>query len=491
MVIVQWERTFGRFFLGILVLALLSPLAHAAASSINITPVNNEIYPNQSASYDVTIVNFGGETADYLLYTLDPNWNIKTTPLDLTVAPKNATTFRLFLRPSTTAGFGTLGVSVSFKDLTSGTVTQKTIVLSLRNPAGTPAGEYAPTVAIENVVILQNETTLYEIDPRKPISLRLELHNRNPLNISNLSIVITSPHFAVNTAINLAPLSVKTKDISGIAIDPLTPPVEGEVLVQLLYNGGVVNQLTKNYKIKEYTEIKKLVSEQQFLFKTERTVTITNDGNVQNTAIVTIPTSLLKNLFIGSSIQYETEVVDGQRMVVWSIPLGPSETKALTYTENYRILVLLAILAVIAAVAYFILRSPVTAVKEAVAIAHGGGVSDIKVRIFVRNRSAKIIQTILLTDKVPSLADVHKTDTPGNTPPSKIATNEKQGTLLRWDFDVLEPYEERVVTYQLKSKLKIIGRMKLPNARVKFTAKGRERVIYSNNIELIERFRDQ
>jgi hypothetical protein len=48
-----------------------------------------------------------------------------------------------------------------------------------------------------------------------------------------------------------------------------------------------------------------------------------------------------------------------------------------------------------------------------------------------------------------------------------------------------------VVTYQLKSKLKIIGRMKLPNARVKFTAKGRERVIYSNNIELIERFRDQ
>jgi hypothetical protein len=463
---------------------MLLPLAHAATYSIVVTPSDNDIYRNESASYDVSISNFEANIADFQVYTIDPSWNIKTEPLDLSVAPKAPLNFKLYLRPSTTADYGTQGVLVSFKDLNSGSVMQKSLVLSLRNPDGSPGRDYAATVAID--VLMP-----YDIDPRAPIPLRLQLRNRNPLNISNLDIRITSPHFARNTTISLAPLSEKTKDIPGITIDPLTPPGESEVLVQLYYDGNEVTQVTKNYHVKEYTQIKQLISEQKFFFKTEKTVTITNDGNVQNTAIVTIPTSLLKNLFISSTLPYESKVVDDQRVVVWSISLDGNATRAFNYTENYRILVLLIILAIIGAIAYFLLRSPVIAIKEAVAIAHGDGVSDIKVRLFVRNRSSKLIQAIQLTDKVPSLADVLKTDTPGSTAPSKIALNEKHGTLLRWDFDVLEPYEERVVTYQLKSKLKIIGKMKLPNARVKFTAKGKERVVYSNNIELVERFKDQ
>jgi hypothetical protein len=329
------------------------------------------------------------------------------------------------------------------------------------------------------------------VDPRNPLPLRLELRNRNPLNITNLTIVVSSPHFSSTSSINLPPLSEKTKDITGLTLDPLAEPGEAELTVHLYYNGELVNQIVKNYKIKEYTQIKQKVAEESRFFKTEKTIFITNDGNVKNIAVVTIPTSLLKSLFVSSSLPYESEVRDGQRVLVWNIALDPEGTQQFTYAENYRILVLLVLLAIIGGIAYLFLRSPVVGLKEAVAVAHHDGVSDIKVRVFVRNRSAKIVQGIQVTDRVPSLADVLKTESPGSLSPTKVAVSEKQGTLLRWDLDVLEPFEERILTYQVKSKLKIIGRMKLPNAKIRFISEGKERVVFSNNIELVEKFKDR
>ena len=467
-------------------LSILCAVQHveAAKYSISATTINNDILPNESASYEITISNFEPTPGDFQVYSIDTKWNIKTNPLDLSVDAKSPRTFTLFLRPSNSATYGTQGVPITFKDLATGTTIEKVLILNLRDPLGPRHSEYAATVAID--VLMP-----YDIDPRSPIPLRLQLRNRNPLNISNLVVTITSPHFKTETKLNLAPLSEKTKDVPGISIDPLTPPGEAEVLVQVFYKDEIVTQVTKNYRIKEYTQIQQRINEEETFFKTTKTITITNDGNIKNNAIVSIPTSFIKNLFISSSLPHETDTVDGMRKVIWTIPLDPNATRTFTYTENYRILVLLALLSIFGGIMYFVLRSQIVVTKEAVALAHDDGVSDIKVRIFIRNRSSKIIQTIQVTDKVPSLADVVKTETPGSTAPSKVAHNEKHGTLLRWDFEVLEPYEERVVTYQMKSKLKIIGKMKLPNARVRFTARGRERTIYSNNIELIERFKDR
>jgi hypothetical protein len=466
----------------ILLLILIAPSVHAIAYTTTVTPIQNEIFRNESATYEVTINNFDDAEGEFQVYTIDTAWTTKTQPLDLSVPAHAAKTFTLSLRPTTEAGFGTQGVTVNFKELNSGTVTKRTLVLSLRDPANTRG--YAPNVGLDI-------NMPYDIDPRTAVPLRVVLLNRNQLNITGLTILITSPHFSTTTTMNLGPLSERTKEVTGIAIDPRTPPGEDEVVVQLVYNDRVINQLAKNYRIKEYTQIKQKVGESNFFFKTEKKIEISNDGNVKNTAVVTVPTSLVKSLFVSSSLPYESEVRENQRVLVWNVPLDPDGAKTFTYTENYRILVLLVLLAIIGSVAYFLLRSPVVAVKEAVAIAHADGVSDIKVRVFVKNRSAKIMQGIQVTDRVPSLADVIKHEAPGSLSPTKVAVSEKQGTLLRWDLEVLEPFEERILTYQVKSKLKIIGRMKLPNAKIRYTSQGKERVVYSNNIELVERFKDR
>lgn len=476
------ERVLYRTALVLLLLALL-PGAYAAVFSVDVQAVVNEIQRNESASYTVTVSNFQTEALQFQVYTIDPAWNVRTDPVTPSVPAGAQGEFSLYLRPTASAEAKTQGVSITFKDLISGALVRKDVVLSLRG-LGVPARGYEPTVALE--VLMP-----YEIDPRHPVPLRLELRNRNALNISNLTIFVSSPHFSSTTYATLPPLSEKTIDVVGLSVDPLSDPVEEDLLIQLRYQGEVVNQLVKNYRIKEYTAVHQDVDEEAFFFKTSKTVRVQNEGNVKNTALVTVPTSLLKSLFVSSDLPYERATHEGERVLLWSIPLAPDEVRTFTYTENYRILILLILLVALGGVAYLLLRSPIVVVKEAVGIAKGDGVSHIKIRIFVKNRSARIIQSIQVTDRLPSLADVVNADAPGSLSPAKVAVSDKQGTLLRWDLEVLEPYEERVLTYQARSKLKIIGRMSLPKAKVRFTGGGKEHVVYSDNVEIVERFKDR
>lgn len=476
----QWQRS---ILFALLALVLFPALASAATFSLDIRAIENEIMSNESASYEITATNFQASPLKFQVYTVDPSWNIKTVPITPTIPANGQERFILYLRPAGSAGSGTQGVSVTFKDLTSGTLIKKDFVLSLRQQGIPPKG-YEPTVLID-------ARMPYDVDPRTALPLRLEIRNRNALNLQDIRIEVSSPHVSANTTVTLAPLSDKTVDITGLTMDSLSSPIEADLLIRLLYNGEVIAQLVKNYRIKEYTTVSQELEEEKFFFKTTKTVIVTNNGNVKNVALVSVPTSLVKSLFVSSSLPYERAVQDEQRVLLWSIPLGPDEQKEFVYTENYRILILLALAAALALLGYVLLRSPIVVIKEAVGVAKHDGVSQVKIRIFIKNRSARLIQHIQVTDRLPSLADVLKTEALGSITPAKVAVSEKGGTLLRWELETLEPYEERVLTYQAKSKLKIIGRMSLPKAKVRFSASGKERVVYSDNVEIVERFKDR
>lgn len=475
----------GRYrgFLIVLCLLAVLPVVLGASYGLDVAPVKNDIFRNESAVYTITVDNFQSFDTRFQIYTIDPSWNIRTDPVTPAVPANSRQSFTLYVRPTGDASFGAQGLSVNFKDLGTGSLLKRELVVNLRS-GSERIGEYAPAVTLD--VFMP-----YEVDPREPVPVRLEMRNRNRLNITNLTVIVQSDHFSKTFQTSLPPLSERTRDVTNLRIDPLTPPGETEMLVQLIYNGEQLTRLEKNYRVEEYTTVQRNVQTDNAFFKTAKTVTVRNEGNVENTAVVSVPTSMLKTLFISSSIKHVREVQDGQSALVWRIDLAPNETRTFTYTENYRVLALLLLLIIGGGIAYLLLRSPLVMMKEAVGVAKEDGVSRIKVRIFLRNRSSRIIRDLQVTDRVPSLADVVETESPGTLNPNKMAVSEKKGTLLRWNLDVLEPYEERVLTYQAKSKLKIIGRMSLPKARARFTYKDKERAVHSNNIEVVERFREK
>jgi hypothetical protein len=110
-------------------------------------------------------------------------------------------------------------------------------------------------------------------------------------------------------------------------------------------------------------------------------------------------------------------------------------------------------------------------------------VSRIKVVISVKNRTSKLVENIRVIERTPAITEVDKEFIAGTIQPSKILQNHNKGTLVSWDFATLEPYEERIITYTLNSKLVIIGgTIKLPPTVVKYESYGHTRTVSEKSI---------
>ena len=68
----------------------------------------------------------------------------------------------------------------------------------------------------------------------------------------------------------------------------------------------------------------------------------------------------------------------------------------------------------------------------------------------------------MIQDYIPTPLHLTKDDF-GTIEPTTIK-KKKTKILLTWKFDVLEPREERVISYGMKSRLKVIGKVFLPQA---------------------------
>ena len=113
------------------------------------------------------------------------------------------------------------------------------------------------------------------------------------------------------------------------------------------------------------------------------------------------------------------------------------------------------------------------------------GISEMKIIIHLKNRTSDVVNNIFISEKIPRLGELIKESYLGTLEPSKILIHEKRGTIVKWELPSLEPFEERIITYRIKSKLSIVGGIRLPPTRVKFdTKKGRERIIFSNKCEI-------
>jgi hypothetical protein len=166
----------------------------------------------------------------------------------------------------------------------------------------------------------------------------------------------------------------------------------------------------------------------------------------------------------------------------------PGDEVTIEITKNYRFAVYTLIIMIIIIILYYQLRSPVVVKKDAVGNEPShDGVSEFKVKVLIKNRSQKPVENVKIIEMIPSLALLVKEAAIGTVEPTKIIRNDSKGTLVRWDINYLEPFEERIITYRLKSKLNIVGGLTLQATKVKFeTVTGRERVTYSkkHNIKI-------
>ena len=466
---------FAKILLMLTIICLIAISVSAETYTASMKTVNTRILPGQTAQYELTIENLDSYPQTYIigLSAADaPGWI--QTPNAINVEPGETITRTITVKPKTTTALGSYILSLKINDIDD---TTKTIGLPLILTLDAFTSGYKPDIAL-NVDIPAKQ------DPREKLKINVLLRNRNPLDIEQVIIEMNSELFAKKYNTSLGPRKELTNEFV-FELDPLAAPKEYNLNVKVnLPTGETISEANKKLVLERYSTIEVDQMSSTNWFYTEESVILTNEGNHERIKEIKIRAPWYNRIFFSAEPGGELIHEEGKAYVKWDINLKPTETKNINIYWNYRPLVIAILIFVLLIVLYFVLRTPLLILKEASILKEDSeGISEIKIRLFIKNRSSKKLNSITITDMLPRITQlINQENTMGSLKPTKVTNNAKKGTILYWDIDNLEPYEERIITYKIKSKLKVIGNINLPRSIVKFdSGKGNERKTESKN----------
>jgi hypothetical protein len=456
----------------------------AAGFAVKTTPVYNTILPGEQALFDVTITNTGNYEDTYRMFISDITWDVQTQPLSdffggMKIKPEESKTTRLIIRPELDKPYGAHRVTLSVKSQNAGVIKLSYLNVNLVSPKPQIRDYLA---AVSRIVDIPSQ-----IDPRKEFDIKVNLQNRNPKNISELIITLRSNLIKKKVVTSLEPLAKKSVTVP-VKLDALTPPQKDLLRVALtVENSTLQPEIEEEFQIIGYSEITEEEAEPRKGFlSTTREITYFNDGNLEAQKLVQIRTNFFKKIFTSTQPEHFVISRENKQYLAWQLTLKPQESVTVTVTESYVPLFIISVIIIVALVLYYVLRSPLIIKKEAAVIGlREGGISELRVLLHIKNRTKKPFERLTVADRVPKIAEMEKELEVGTLKPTKVFQHRKEGTIIKWEIDGLEKYEERMLSYRLKSKLSILGGFNLPPALLKFyDEKGKERLTRSNKVRI-------
>ena len=467
----------SRFFILIIALLAFANAAYAASFDVKSVPVNDKIIVDDVAEFDILVQNSLDTDEEFVIKKAGyPFWDMYTKPLQnpitIKVPAKSTGSIRLFVDPLYITSVDTYTLEAGVLLERTGEEQKVPITIGIKSTAPLISG-YIPTV-LTSISILPDK-----IDPREGFKLKIVLNNQNVLDYPNLTIKIESRLFKEELHYPLGPKDDKTIEVAK-NIDPMTAPQHDSVVVAVFKDERlIVNPIVKEFEVIEYSTQQDIPKEQSFL-KIRRGIKI-NSNSPSYRGIVKVETTPLKNLFTSTHPKADLVKENGKYFLVWQARLGSDRTAALYTTENYRPLVVIAVLAIAAIVIYFVFRSPIVVKKSIANVGMSeGGISEAKIVVRVKNRSPSPIANIEVLDNLPHIAHVEKELSIGSMQPHAILKHPKRGIMIKWSIENIEAGDERVLSYKMKSRLPVLGELNLPAANARCTI-GKKVVISNSN----------
>jgi len=457
----------------ILVFAVVLSLniAYALPSfDVKVFPIKDKIVVDDTAVFNITVHNYLNSSGEFTIKKAGfPYWDMYTEPLQspitLTASANDAASVILFVRPLyiTSVDTYTLDMGVVLETLREEQKVPVTIGIISTEPL---ISGYIPTVLAS--VGLSSD----KIDPRNEFTITVVLNNQNVINYTNLTVRIESNFFKDDLYTSLGPKDDKAVEATK-RLDSMTLPQRNKFIISVFKDQRlIVNPIVKEFEIKEYVTQESIIKEESFLKVKEGIKVASNNPDYKGTVKKEI--TPFKNLFLSTNPKPETINENGKQYLVWNIELGKDRTMTVYTTENYRPIVVISALIIIAIILYFVFRSPMIITKGVANVAMSeGGISEVKIVIKVKNRSSKQLTNIEVIDNVPHIAHVEKELSIGSMQPHAILQHPKKGMIIKWNIEAVEPGDERVLAYRMKSRLAILGEFNLPaaNARCKINNK--------------------
>ncbi|MBI4151798.1 hypothetical protein HY496_02405 [Candidatus Woesearchaeota archaeon] len=465
---------------GVIFFLLLIPLFSAAGTaSVSVTAEKDHIRPSETAIFRLAIKNTANFEQTYKLISYDRDWNVDFSPAsDRQVSLGPGQSHTIMVKVSVSPAAVLLPNSYAPILIVNSNSGEEKVELPITLWPETPQ-DYLPVVKVS---IDMND----KIVPLNPVSIKLFLENKNPLNLANLTVRLQSemPEFNQELTVDLPPRGKKTVEFSVIPSE-IQQPKEYTLVFVLEKEGQVVKGFNRNVEvIPVVSDFAVSVRQETIFLKHFYELSFTNKGNVLNTQEVKYPTTLWASLFTQG--EGRTIVEEKQRYLAWQLTLAPGETATVSFVVNFRLLFYLLVFVLIVGLLYWKVRSPVALTKKAATTLHEGegALSEIKITLELENRSSTPLKEVTVTDIVPAIVNVERSLDLGTLRPKEI-THTKHGTKVTWSLVELDAHEHRIITYKVRAKLNILGTFSLPRAVVEYgKGKRRKGKAYSNVFKL-------
>ena len=466
----------NKFLMFMTVFLIFLNAAYAASFNVNATPIKDKIVVDEVAEFDINIQNSLDTAEEFTIKKAGyPFWDMYTKPLQnpitLKVPAQGSASIRLFVHPLYITSVDTYTLDTGVVLGRTGEEQKVPITIGIKSTEPLIGG-YIPTVLTSTSISPE------KIDPREEFTIKIDLNNQNVLDYPNLTVKLESNLFKEELYVPLGPKEEKIVEVKKI-LDAMTTPQQDNLVIAIFKdNRLIVNPVVKEFEVVEYST-QEVVPKEQYFLKIRKGIRVSSN-NPDYKGIVQVETTPLKNLFTSTSPRAELVKKDNKYYLIWQVELDKYRTMKVYTTENYRPLVVIAALIIVAIVLYFVFRSPIVVRKGIANVGMSeGGISDAKIVVRVKNRSPNQITNIEVLDHVPHIAHIEKELSIGSMQPHAVLKHPKGGLIIKWTIETLEPGDERVLSYRMKSRLSILGEFNLPaaNARCKVGNK----VVISNS----------
>jgi hypothetical protein len=462
-------------FVAVLLLTVVSVTAFNF--SVSVFPTERRILSNETAVFEAEIDHNSPVDETFEVYSNDVTWDVRPEQV-LKVPVNGRLKSNILIRPLN-LNPGAYNLPIMFKRTGSNDVQKIMLYLELSSPFPDDA-TYLP--AVRGLA-----TVSPQVDPRDGMTIKLSLENQNRRILDKVDVKVRSNVINKDYSTSLGPMEKKT--LTFIAdLDKRTPPQKDALQVSIIVpeneKAYQFDLFPVPYEVVPYGAVIPTVHTESSFLKYVDNVTLSNEGNKRLVHVYRVPAWFAKQWFV-SGVPVP---VKGGGELAWEVPMEPGQVTNVIVIYNYRPLFWLLIIAVIIAVAYYTFRSPISVKKRAsVVSAHEGGITELKVMIELVNRGNKVARHVKVMDLVPKLTEVVKEFKETMLAPSKITPHEQSGTIVRWEIDIMDPKEHRILTYRMRTKLQVIGGMSLPVTAVRYLVEGKERESVSNAPEIRHR----
>ena len=465
----------------LLLLVMMTPVSALRDFDVHIDSKGVALIPNQQIMIKMNITNELGEEETFRITIPDVIWTVQSDPLQdyfggITIDNGETDTVTLLISTKEQLPTGPYQIEYAIEATKQNIKRQGTFFITVRNDRALLRDYLATVPHLVEVPAV--------INPGEETDIVFNLENKGIKNIAELNITLKSDSIEKVASTSLDALSKKIFTVPVIIPSGTQPGQETLNIFFSVGNKTLEPLLKENYQVGESATIVKLneTVEQGFL-RTTYTTVYTNNGNVYGEQVVTYPSSPLGVLFTRANAPNYQENINGETSVAVTVALQSGETTSVQVVEDYLLPVIVLIVIGVGVGLYFFFRNSVRIKKHATVLSFKeGGVSEIKITLQIVNHTTKEFTNIQIKDMLSSLAHLSK-EGMGTLKPTDIHHTQRN-TQLIWELESLEPQDERVITYKIRTKLAILGGFTLPPVTMHYHDKKHKFVASSKKVNI-------